>query len=693
MNRYISLPAIVLVIISAVAHLSKAQVGAHSFPDRIAVSARPAKDSITLRWAPLSFSVWRQGNEAGYRVERYVVTRNGSLLSNPERTILAMSLRPLDEEGWEKLLSRDRYAAIAAQALFGDRFEVDLRENDVFSIVNKVQENEQRFAFALFSADMSPQVAKASALWFVDTLVVTGEKYLYRIAVNGADSLRGSIFISPDDPYQLVPPRNLKAEFKDRFVSLRWDQATLTPYTAYHVERSSDGLDYRRISATPIVTVSPDPEQDTRYEYATDSIPNASERYYYRVKGVTPFGEDSPPSDPVDGRSIPAVESLPFIKSAETRNNTTVMIEWEFGSESEHAIEGFSVERASEPRGDFESLTPRLLSPGTRIYEDLNPNQTNYYRVRARGLDQEWYPSHVYLAQLVDSIPPAQPSGLEAKVDQKGNVLLSWSAGSDTDIYGYRVYRANVKNEEPAQITIAPVASTSFNDSINLETLNENIYYTIMAIDINQNHSALSEPLEVPLPDIVKPQPPVFLPVVCSAQAIRLSWIPGASTDILFYKIFRKSVPDNGWKLLKTFPASGDTVYTYLDETPVPGKVSHYTVISVDDAGLESEPAQPVSGLIARRHVQKPVTWKKPFLDRAENELTIGWKYEAQGIESYKIFRSTDDHHPIHYKTITGNAEKYVDKLIPGKVYKYRIMAVFTDGRESYLSDELKFEY
>ena len=103
--------------------------GQHHEPiisETIAVTARPSADSITLRWAPMSHNVWRWGNNYGYRIERYVMSRGGRLLARPEKKILHPALKPLPESDWEDLVRRERYAAIAAQALFGEKFEVDI---------------------------------------------------------------------------------------------------------------------------------------------------------------------------------------------------------------------------------------------------------------------------------------------------------------------------------------------------------------------------------------------------------------------------------------------------------------------------------------------------------------------------------------------------------------------------------------
>src|SRR5690606_5775679 len=129
-----------------------------------------------------------------------------------------------------------------------------------------------------------------SGLLFSDPNIEPGVKYLYRISINTADSLKGSVFISPDDPYVLPRPGNLTANSNDGLVSLKWDKSNHAHYTAYTVERSMDGQHFTPVSEAPLVTVSPTEMKDTRYVYAVDSLPDKSMEVFYRVKGLTPFG-------------------------------------------------------------------------------------------------------------------------------------------------------------------------------------------------------------------------------------------------------------------------------------------------------------------------------------------------------------------------------------------------------------------
>jgi fibronectin type 3 domain-containing protein len=635
--------------------------------------------------------VWRQGNNNGYVIDRYTIARNGALLSQPVKlTVTTSALKPIAESQWEPLVKRDRYAAIAAQALFGDRFEVDLSKSDIFTIVNKVKENEQRFAFALFAADMSVATAKASGLWFTDRTVKKGEKYLYRITiVESADSLRGSIFIAPEDKYSLTQPLNLHADFKGSQVSLRWDEAISGKYTAYVVERSDDGKTFAPVSETPLITVSGEAHLDSRYIYAADSIPDVTKTWYYRVRGITPFGEMSNPSDIVNGKGTVKVSDVPHIMESINVENKSIRIKWEFAESSNAAIQGFSVERASQPRGNFKLLTlQKPLPSSTRVFEDLSPNRVNYYKVTAHGYDGEKYSSPIFLATLIDSIPPMAPVDLKGVIDANGAVSLSWKANGEEDIYGYRVYKANSEKEEPSQITTEPIEQNSYRDSVNLKTLNESIYYSVMAIDRSQNHSKLSALLKLNLPDKIKPMPATFLPVSSDEKSVRLSWIKSSSPDVTQYKIYRKVPDKDTWQLINSAQATADTIFVYEDVTAHVGVIHNYTVIAIDEAGLESDPASPVSASVIDNKLRPPVEWKQVQIDRDNKQVVLRWDYSQEGVQSFRIYKAEGEQPPVLYRSVKGDKREFTDMLVVGKYYKYSILVLFESGHKSMLSKE-----
>lgn len=693
MSVYFKYITAVLFLVS-VSILSLAQ-DTTQFIEKISVVGRPSQDSIVLRWAPLELSAWLTGNSNGYTVEKFVMVRNGNVLDQPEKSTLNVTpIKPLPLEQWEHYVNRNNYAAVAAQALYGDRFEIDLSRSDIFQIVNKVRENEQRFSFALFSADMSPEVAKALGLMFVDKKVKKGEKYLYRIIINqAADSLRGSIFISPDDPYDLSPPPNLKAEFSNNTVSLQWDKLSANQYTAFVIERASDGKNFRSTSETPLVTVSPFEKEETRYEYAVDSIPDFNTTYSYRVRGMTPFGELGAPSEVVSGKGTPKLSQVPYIRDGENIQNQSILLTWDFPIESNHTIKGFSVDRSESPRGNYSTVTQNLLTSDTRKYEDKSPGEVNYYKVKVHGLDGKILESPIYLAQLIDSVPPSPPQGLSASINEFGHLQLTWKPNQEKDIYGYRIYKANINSEEFAQVTREPIAEVIYNDTINLNTLNENVFYQVMAIDRNQNHSALSEKTKVALPDKLKPLPPVFLPVHSDASGVKLQWQVSGSQDVVRYDLFRKRAGEKQWIRLKTIAASQDSVYQYIDADINAGILNTYTVVAIDDAGLESNPSSPVNGQRIDNQLRTPVEWQAPAVNRENHTVLLKWQYDLSGVRQYKIYKSQDNEREVLYKSLPGNELTFSDRLVPGKQYKYKIMAVFQDGKMSAFSKEMSLNY
>lgn len=657
----------------------------------LAVVGRSYNDSITLRWAPRNAQAWQQGNTQGYRIERITRIRNGAVLPTPEKVVLHAQIKPLPLDNWEALVKVNRYAAIAAQALYGDRFEVDLSKSDLFSIVNKVKENEQRYAFALFSADMSPAVARASGLWFTDKSVKKGEKYVYRIVLNNAQDIQsGSLFISAGEGQLLPAPQQLQAEIKGNQISLRWEKAGINAYTAYIVERSTDGKLFEQLSEVPLITLTPEDKINNVYEYATDSLVQAVQTAYYRVRGITPFGESGLYSAVVKVTAGKALSEVPYIKESTSTDNKSVVLHWDFPKEQEASIKGFNVERSTKPQGNFSMLTPSL-SPTLRSYEDKTPQQVNYYRVTAVGKDGTKIVSPLHLAMLVDSIPPATPAGLKALVSDAGHVTLSWNQNSEKDVYGYRIYKANTEKEEATQLTPAPIGENTYTDTVNLKALSEVMYYGVMAIDKNQNHSPMSALLKVVLPDKIKPQPPSMFPVRSNEKGTLLSWTRSSSSDVVQYDVYRRGADRSEWQRIKIVTANpGDTTYSWTDEYST--GIQHYSITAVDDSGLESEPTMPVRGGKIDNGLQETVSWKTPLLVKEEQYVLLHWQYEKNGVRAFKLFRAADNSALVLHKTLSGGQRDYREHIESGKKYTYRIMAVFDNEKQSELSKELTVE-
>jgi len=658
--------------------------------EELAVIVRPSADSITLRWAPLQVADWQTANQYGYRVERFTLVRHGKVVKPPEQKLLTPSpLKPLPEEQWEKFTS-NKYGMVAAQALYGETFELDIAHTDIMQIVNKAKENEQRYSIALFCADMSPVIAKAQGLYFADKQIEKDVRYLYRVSViTPADTLRGSVFIDPAQKYQLPSVAGVTGQAAGNVVTLRWNQAEYESlYTTYSVERSEDGKTFTAVSDIAGVTLSKK-GQESKYQYAVDTVAFGKE-YSYRVRGITPFGEYGPSSNTIRVKGSKAVTSNVFITSALSADNKSIDIQWDFPARENDALAGFEVTRSSKASGVYKTIHKDILPATSRAFKDASPQQSNYYKIKARTLDGTEITSMPYLAMLVDSIPPAIPVGMQGKVDEYGNVRISWKPNTDADIYGYRVYRAYYQSEEFALMTGEPVKDTTFTDRVELKSLNEKIHYQIMAIDRNQNQSALSAVLSLALPDKVPPMPPVWLPVKSTKEGVVLTWQPSGSQDVVKYEVYRKG--DQGqWIRLVTRPAGKDSVYTYTDQNLSNSNVQYYTVIAVDEANLESPPTPVVSGFILPK--PKPAVDNIMYTtDQSKNRITLTWTYAQGDVSSYRIYRKVDNGNIVLYRTV--KEKQFTDSgMKAGTKYTYRIMAVFTGSGFSEMSKEVEVSF
>lgn len=655
---------------------------------KIEIIARPLKDSILLRWAPNNSLLWEDANKLGYILERVTIIRDGEFLALPERKMLSINpFLPVPLIGWERAIKNNKYAAIAGQALYGETFEmVNKASTDLYSVITKVKERDSRFSFALFAADQSPEVAKLSGLWYTDTDVNNNEKYLYRIYINDtkvkADT--GFVYTGTAEFQPLPKPIDLKAEFSDRKVNLTWNDIYFKSiYNAYILERSDDGgKTFIPVSNEPLVNLIPTGKESPELFYKSDSIPENNKTYYYRVKGISSFGEISEPSDVVSGCGHQAISYTPYITEKLSTGNNSVKIMWEFPIEKNAEISGFKLARSSNPKTGFKYIAQNI-DPEAREYIDSEPLLTNYYVISAFNGYGEETRSMPVLVQLIDSIPPTPPTRLNGKIDSTGRVTLHWRANPENDIFGYRIYRSNYAEEELSQITSSPIADTCFVDEVSIKTLTRSVFYRVMAIDQKQNHSEFSELLELKRPDRIPPVQPVFKSVKSSSEGIYLEWVNSSSSDVKSHLLYQSIQGTDEWKLIAAFNMS-DSITNYTDMLVDSSTYYSYTLIAKDFDDNESLPAQPVKGKRIETGIRVGIEKVFTSFDREKGVIQLAWKKPADSVYRYLIYRAKGENELTLFKSIPGNSDTFTDnELQINNQYRYCVKVIFTDGSQS----------
>ncbi|MEL6835482.1 MAG: hypothetical protein AAFP77_20950 [Bacteroidota bacterium] len=717
----------------------KAQINPPKNEERaLKMLARSTGSEIMLRWAPTSPRTWFHCNEVGYRLVRYTYKRNGELLPFEERSVpTPLTEEPIfpwqTEAEWRPLMERNNYAAIGAQSIFGDSFEPETgTEGEIVSLINRANEQQNRFGFGLFAADHSYEAADAMGLAFVDRNVSPNETYLYRVFpevqasfvvdtltegdksvpigyVNLIDT--GYVAISLGDTYTLPKVVDVSASFGDRQAIVSWNKEIFNLfYVSYEVERSEDGVNWAPIRDLPYIPMDRT-ERATEKAFITDSLEQNNQPYFYRIKGRTPFDEFGPPSDPVQGTGV---DPLPFyypnIISVLPNEQKGFNIGWAFNESDNEKIIGFKVMRSNNDQGPFDNLSGDQLLPATqRSFIDPAPLPSNYYLVIAVDAYGREMSSFAALAQIDDITPPAAPAGLRGTILKNGMMIVTWDENTEADLLGYRVYFSNHPEAEFSQLTARPTADNHHIDTVTLNTLTEEVFVKVFALDYRQNPSEFSEVLALERPDTIAPTAPVFRDLESDTESTYLEWANSSSTDVVKHELYRSPVDEDTWELLQTIDLiEYTTVASYRDSLAEAGKRYQYKVVATDNAGLTAQ-SKLIQGQVIDDFVRETVDNLEATVDRRAKQVNLTWSYaDEEAVRRFIIYRARGDEPFRSYTSVTpeesggtvGRRKRsrrrfsFADTSLKMNTdYRYSVKVLWHDGGQSPLSEALIVNY
>ena len=637
---------------------------------------------IELRWAPNNLNAWRYGNNFGYKLERITIFRNGKQLIPVETVVLAnpLTLKPLSE--WEKNAD-DKYFSIAAECIFGEKNSVS--GSSPVSIYKSYQQEQNKFGFALYSADMNKDVAEYMGLYFADKTVKKNEKYSYRLTFASPDSLycdTARTLGELTDFWVKPQPEKPDVFFEKNSVQVIWKNSYDNKFVGYFVERSFDNNNFVRLNEEPIAVT----KSSRKNNYYNDTTLTGSETVYYRIVGIDSFSDESTPSE-----TSGVLNSLPITKFAEITSATStpegVKIDWKFDDETEIAhVTGYKVYRASSHDRVSDCLTT-ITDIKQKSFVDKHSLTDNYYFISVFNNSEEKYNPYPVYCQTIDSIPPVVPNAPQGRCDSLGRVYLTWQNPNPTDIAGFRLLRKNSEGENYVMLVPYMLTDTFYVDTINLNTLSRNIYYSLKSVDSRGNQSELSSDLRVQRYDKIAPQPSMISNLELNKNGVLVSWNKSVSKDVESYLLLRKLSKSLNFDTLKII--SSEEKLSYLDKTAEPGLEYNYQIVTKDGFGNCS--------------VSKQKTLEVPNLKETEwqlkntktlSSITLKWsnKSDTKQVDKVLIYRKIDDT-PLHYYTVVKNANEFVDKnLVIGKKYSYRIRVVYTDATETQQSNEVKAE-
>ena len=689
-KRYLSLvSALIILFLTNSTKLAAQQRSNNPRSSEINIIARADKDSVVLRWAPSKAGGWVIANQMGYIIERAKLNPEKPIQKSDYKKLNENIIKPLSLEEWKQKTDKNNmFSAIAAQALYGKLFNPQpLSTQNLNVLKNAADELSNRYSFSLFAADNNAFTAEALGLRFVDKDVEKDAKYVYRIYL--AEKTDQYTF---DTTYLVVDigsyhkpfkPAGLRFESGDGSIKLLWNDMAELSYSGYYVYRSDDGgKTYRKINNMPIVTITPTNANTLAQPSFTDTSTINYKTYYYRLRGVSPFAELSAPAQVKAFSKDLEAPDAPVMNKPEQISAQKIKLSWKMDQIPDD-LQGFIVSRSKNSIKNYRLLTIDPLSKTTfNFTDDMGGMYEAYYTVAAVDTSGNMAFSLPVQASRIDSVPPGVPTGLQGKISKSGIVTLSWNKGKEKNIKGYRVLQANDPTHEFVQLTSQVYSDTVFVDSISLQTLTKSVYYCVAAVNKRYQHSAMSEILELERPDIVPPEQAVFHDVFVTDTNVILKWYPSNSQDVKMQVLYRKLKEENTWQVIDTFDIQIDK---FIDNNVEIKMIYQYTIVTIDESGLESGPAFPVIARPYDTGKRKPVENLLAEYNNENMTVDLSWAYNPNPKERswYVIYKSKNGGDFKEYKSLKGSEFEFVDANVNQGKTEYGIVVMTSHGGES----------
>lgn len=461
--------------------------------------------------------------------------------------------------------------------------------------------------FALYRSITNPQFGMHLGVLYNDSTAEAGKRYRYEVRELKGQAERpfaaASTYQTAGDYQQARSAEGIRHEAGDQIARITW-----TPdeyYVSYNLYfTTTKGAQKTLMNQDPIMQTKTANEVGAmvypEWLFVKDKLVNGT-TYYFELSRVDIFGNESRRSaefevTPRDQKPPKAPRDL-----ALSHTGPEVTLKWE--AENEADLAGFYIYRANVS-GDtsLNLVNRRPLAAADRSFKDIVPdlNTVYVYIVEAADQSDNRQRSKVAYIQVYDLAPPKTPQGLTARADT-GTVYLSWSANTENDLKGYKVYRGLEGQTEDKYVclTSKAVTGTTYTDVLPKRARNK-FSYRITAVDTVFNESAKTEVVAAQMPDIVPPQAPFLTGIKAEGKTITMQWMPGLESDLWGYRVERAlhDADTAQWVSVTPNPLA-KTAISFTDRAVVPGVHYYYRVQALDISRNTSPHSNVYMGFVA----------------------------------------------------------------------------------------------
>lgn len=674
---------ITIAILLFLSFTSIGQAQEEIFSDRENIKAKGQaidENTVKLRWAPANTRAWIDGKKYGYIIEKYTLIIDSIYQDNPVKSLVGAEIKAAPLAEWETHALQSDYAAVIAQAFYGDDFELASSSN-IGEIINQANELEQRFATSVFMAEYDYKAAELAGWAYTDDKTQKNEQYLYRIILNRPQKQPGdtaAVFIGYADKRTLPEPVSLDGVWGDKAVMLSWNYELLSDiYHSYHIERkSTDENTFKRITDLPVTPLG----ENMKSLFYTDSLPDNNAQYIYRIQGITTFDEAGPLSDEITGQGQKKTSCIPNILRGYFPGPDKAHIHWSFDCEDIGRIDRLSVRKSDSPDGFYQTAVDNI-PPHVRDIELNQEERAGYVKVFAIAKDSTETSSLPFLLSREDTIPPAVPLGLKVNIDSIAVAHLSWDANVESDLRGYRILRSFNEQEEKSAVISGFVSQNYFTDTLSLALRNDWVYYAITAIDMHYNESAPCFHVAVEKPNRRMPAIPVITNYEISGEgSVTISWITDKKQTDIRYNLNRIKDGDPLSQAVIFGTDAGTNTYT---DNPGESGAYTYWIVLIDAKGRMSESPQKPTVFLAAEKETESISGFNHYINRNDGYVELFWKKHPQAV-SYRIYKQKEDTPATLWKELNATENRIADEQVsPSTEYQYTIVFINKEGRMS----------
>ncbi len=663
----------------------------HLLGQNMTVYHKYEDNSLMIRWKPVNASDWLNSLYAGYIVEKY---EEGVLVSSSESPILAQTFDYLKLYNDSLGVPRHMVASLnhieeVPQDLVNETFPAGEYTPDEL--------DEARFEALNYLLNFDFGLTRFAGLGIRDTQIKPSTNYRYvirRANMPRTDANNFGEFNFNTASYQEGDLPLLSAEWNDRRVKLIWPTGPYKQdYFGYQLSKGVGSDPVLPMDTVPIMNL-----------YDTSALPifqnielqdlleNNDTLVIYQLKGYDYFGGLSTNYSEVKGKGKVDIGLSPMIYETNQLPSNEVEIKWEILDKFKDKVEEYRIYVSEAWDGPYE-LDTSGVDPGLRNLIRPIPFGGTYFRIAALDESKIEHSSFPQLVMAYDTLAPAIPTELEYEIDSNGVLKLQWSQNSEEDFIGYKVFMANDSLDEFSLTHYDFLPASSFVDTVDLISINEFVYYKVIAVDKRNNRSPFSDILIIEKPDILPPVEPNFIQSVPGPGMCLLQWDNSISEDVVSQTLYRRVLDrENMWTEIVSWDT--DSLPSQYVDTALNENLTYaYVLTATDDAGLVSEPSEPITAEVFPDHRDVPIN--DFTVQKLTNQQVVEIKvnFDLQDIYQVWIYKQKDESKPRILRKIEPPLNRYQDKRISqDEQYEYFIQVIFEDGVKSIYSDTKSIE-